>query len=201
MTGITVHSLLIAAAVSCTGITSDFPETSVMVLSPIGYSRNLFVGEAMWGRKGVASWEAIDDGHRMRESGDEIAAISQWQHLAARYKEDDSEAACAALRNLAVCHSNRGENSAAVSCCKQIISVGNSAGLNAAYYACKELSDLYVEFGDVDESLRFARMAQCQFTFSDFCGIAHMTEQHALDQRIEMLSAAKLNQSKIDLSK
>ena len=194
-----ILSLLTAIAVSLDGIGSDLPETPVLFLDPICFPINFTGGEAFWGRKGVASWEAIDDGHRMRESGDEIGAISHWEHLAIRYEVTDIEAACAALRNAAVSHLNRGEKSAAVFSYKQIVAAGDRAGVNTAYFACKQLSDLYVEFDNVDESLRFARMAQCQCTFSTFCGVAWLSEQSAIDQRIEALSTAKFTRSKVVL--
>lgn len=194
-----ILSLFTAFVVSLDGIGSDLPETPVMFLDPICGPMNLTVREACWGRKGVASWEAIDDGHRMRELGDEIRAISHWEHLAIKYEGTDIEAACAALRNVAVSHLNRGEKSAAVSSYKQIVAAGNRAGWNAAYFACKQLSDLYVELDNVDESLRFARMAQCQCTFSTFCGVAELSEQFAIDQRIESLSTAKFTRSKVVL--
>ncbi|MBL8814509.1 MAG: hypothetical protein JNL58_00660 [Planctomyces sp.] len=179
----------------------ELPETRVMFLDPIAGPRNLAVGEACFGRKGVESWEAIDDGHRMRQAGEEIGAISHWKRLAIRYQETDVEAACAALDNVAALYSNRGEKAAAVSYYKLLLAVGSSSEGYAPYSACRHLSDLYVELDNIDESLRFARMAQCQCSYPAmlFCGVGRMSEEYAIDRRIEALSAAKLTRSKVAL--
>ena len=173
--------------------------TNLMILTPIGFRKPLFVGEASWGRKGVPSWEAIDDGHRLRESGNEIGAISHWKALAFKCKEVDIVAACAALENVARCHLDRGDLSAAIATYKEIVAIGERGGVNTAYYACTQLSDLYVQCGHVPQSLEFALLAKTKFRFSSFCGDSWFSQNVSLDRRVEELQTAASIRSAVAL--
>ena len=194
-----IPSISVTIAIATEPSVEQLAPKPCVTIQPIANCKHLSVGEACWGRTGKLSWEQIDEAHRMRDAGDLHGAIIQWEHLAESLSELDPEAACAALENLAICKWERGDSKSAIASYKRILIEFRSGGLNKAHDACRALSDLYIQEGNLQSALKYAEVANVAFPYKSMCGLESIYFQDAVDRRIEELRSAIEYQTPVKL--
>jgi tetratricopeptide (TPR) repeat protein len=141
------------------------------------------------------AWRALAQANVYWRGTDRQAASAGWRELVQKYP--GTEAAFEAQVNFAQAARLCGDRNAAIRAYRELIDFLPPANGQAIYHcsnerhwACAELSDMYLESGDLSRALTFAELALDTYPLADFCGVYLMSYNQGLQDRIRAIKRA-----------
>jgi tetratricopeptide (TPR) repeat protein len=144
-----------------------------------------------------AAWRETDRADLLWKQGKRQAAVDGWKAVVK--KHPGTEAAFAAQSNIGQTAYLLGERDAALSAYRAVIDFPTPVEhdsfvlmqcSNLRHYACAELSDIYLESGDLALASKYADLALNRYRLADTCGVWLMSYRQSIQDRITAIKAA-----------
>jgi tetratricopeptide (TPR) repeat protein len=144
-----------------------------------------------------AAWRETDRADSLWKQGKRQAAIDGWKAVVK--KHPGTEAAFAAQSNIGQTAYLLGDRDSALSAYRAVIDFPTPVETyapalmqcsNLRHYACAELSDIYLESGELALALKYAELALNKFPLTDTCGFWLMSYNESIQDRIKAIKAA-----------
>lgn len=168
-----------------------------VALHRLGIGDRVILHEQLFASRDPA-WEALESGNQLWKNGKHASAMSMWTLVAQIHV--GTEAALAAQSSLAQAARNRGDILGAISAYNSLIAhpdppisrggFGMIVRSDYKHRACIELSDLYVESGDLYRALDSGNLALNVHIDSGTCGVSFFSLYLAIEERAGLLRQA-----------
>jgi tetratricopeptide (TPR) repeat protein len=150
--------------------------------------------------RGIAAWKALTQADAQWSKGKRAIALKEWNALAERYA--GTAAAFEAQFNIAQADRLSGDRRGAIDAYVKLIQfpapTDPEAGAelqctNEKHYSCAELSDMFLETGDLASAARYADLALNRYELSDMCGVWLSSHNELIRDRIAAIKSAIAN--------
>jgi tetratricopeptide (TPR) repeat protein len=144
-----------------------------------------------------AAWRETDRADLLWQQDKRMAAIDGWKAVVKTHP--GTEAAFGAQSNIAQTAYVLGDRDSALRAYRTLIDFAtpiehDPSALyqcsNLRHYACAELSDLYLESGDLARASEYAELALNKYRMSDWCGVWLAGYNQGIQDRITAIKAA-----------